>query len=724
MSAHYFGSQLPPLRPEAKGSEMRRRVLRYSALKRAHRNNARVRISNGRGVRAVWGLFALIVSLILGMTLGFFPILEAFSGGVPPARIFAADSLLYDRNGSLIADLHPDGTSRIPVQLEKISPTFRTAIVDIENKNFWTEGAVDPGRLVIAAMDYVKKGPTQGASTIPMQLAKLLFLNDDASLGYKTKEIAYANHLSNTMTKPQLLAIYLNDVSFGQGAIGIEAAAHIYFNEDASQLDLAQSSMLAGLPQAPTNYDPVLHPKAAHDRQMAVLQAMLKNGDITAAQEQQAANEKLTYGDGTADNVNLAPAFVNRVADEVSSQTGQDVYTAGLRVITTLDLKLQNAAAQIVAQQVSDVNRLNVTDGSLVSLDPITGEVVAYVGNAGPGVPGADIDLASSPRQIGSSFKLFTYSTAIGEKKVSMLTPVLDEPIHIQDGTTVWSPMDYDHKWHGILPLEEAFGNSLNIPAIRVELAAGISNIVLEARSLGVTTLTDNPSDYGASLTLGTYQVPLWELAQAATALADQGKLQTEHFVKEVLDPDGKIIYQPAPQPRQVLDPGTAYIVNAILGNDSNRWMEFGRGSDLTLAGHIVSAKTGTTDDFRDNITVGWTPHLVTAVWVGNANDAPMHGTTGITGAAPIWHQYMTQALNGVPDDWWPAPADVVQKTIGGQVGWFFNGTDQTTGQAALTGPIGINGSVSAPSGSGGAGGCSYCGGFTGGGGGGKHRKP
>jgi membrane peptidoglycan carboxypeptidase len=313
---------------------------------------------------------------------------------------------------------------------------------------------------------------------------------------------------------------------------------------------------------------------------------------------------------------------------------------------------------------------------------------------------------------------------------------VLDGPLTItlSNGQT-YTPHDYDMRWHGIVPIEVALGNSLNVPAIKVELLAGIPSVIQTARRMGVTTLTRPASYYGPSLTLGTYPVPLWEMAQAATAYADQGTMHDAEFVLQVTDGSGRTLYTSRPSGKAVMDPGVAFIMNQILSNDANRVMEFGAGSDLTLAGHVVSAKTGTTQEFRDNVTVGWTPHLVTATWVGNADDSPMQGTTGITGAAPIWHDYMTTALQGTSDDWPAPPPDVVQETVGqplpvsaltpsapaspsasaspspapspspspggpvqmqvppvlqglqyGETGWFLTGTNWTTGASQLSG--------------------------------------
>jgi membrane peptidoglycan carboxypeptidase len=312
--------------------------------------------------------------------------------------------------------------------------------------------------------------------------------------------------------------------------------------------------------------------------------------------------------------------------------------------------------------------------------------------------------MAGTPRQPGSSFKIFTYTTAIERGSVSMVTPVLDGPLTLPtgagpNGTQPYTPYDYDRTWHGILPVERALGNSLNIPAIRVELATGIPNIVETARAMGVTTLSGTPSSYGPSMTLGTYPIPPFEMAQAGTVLADMGVLHPAHFIISA-SVSGHELSPVAPSAKRVVDPRAAFIMNNILSNDANRVMEFGSHGLLTLAGHRVAAKTGTSENFKDNFTVGWTPKLATATWVGNADDSAMQGTTGITGAAPIWHQVMAHALTGIADDWPAMPVGLTTASTQWGTAYFMPGTNATTGEAALVPsapPTGVGESGSSP---------------------------
>jgi penicillin-binding protein 1C len=315
-----------------------------------------------------------------------------------------------------------------------------------------------------------------------------------------------------------------------------------------------------------------------------------------------------------------------------------------------------------------------------VSLDPQTGDVLAYVGSAGPEHPGASLDMASQPRQPGSTMKVVTYASAIAERKVTMLTPVSDGPLTLPrgagtDGSQPWTVHDYDNGNRGIVPVAVALGNSLNIPAVRVEQEVGTANVAQLARKLGMAALSNAPSSYGPSLTLGTYPIPLSQLAQAYGAVATGGTLHPTRFLLSVTDASGRELLPPLASGSRVLDPGVAFIVNQMLTDDSNRALVFGQGSDLVVPGHTVAAKTGTTSDSKDALTVGWTPNLVTAAWVGNADNSPMDGVAGSLGAAPVWHSVMAAGLGSSRDAWPAAPANVHGMYSNGRQGWFLDGT-------------------------------------------------
>jgi membrane peptidoglycan carboxypeptidase len=606
------------------------------------------------------------------------------------AHTFPADSLVYDRTGQLIADLHPAGQTRIPVPLSAISQNELQAIVAVEDRNFWREGAIDWGRLAQAAVYDVSHGErAHGASTITEQLARLLYLNDEETFERKLRELMLARAMDSQRSKAEILDQYLNDVYLGHGATGIEAASRVYFGIPASQLDLAQASLLAGLPNAPSSLDPFQHMDAARARQKVVLDALVRTHGITAAQAAQAYGEKLHLAGGHTNDLNLYPEFSARVVQDVSNRLHLDARVAGLSIKTTLQPNLQQAAEKAVQSQVGALSRLHVSDGAAVSMDPQTGDVLAYVGNAGPNHPGSNLDMASIPRQPGSTMKVFTYSVAIASRKVTMFTPVSDGPLTLpsgggSDGTQPWTVHDYENGSEGIVPLAVALGNSLNIPAVRVEQQIGVPSVVQLASQMGVTTLSNPTSSYGPSLTLGTYPVPLWELAQAYGAVAAGGSLHPARFLLSVTDTSGAELLPAGPPATSVLDPGVAFVMNQMLSDDSNRALVFGRNSTLVISGHTIAAKTGTTSDNKDALTVGWTPHVVTAAWVGNADNSAMNGVAGAMGAAPIWHSVMAGGLGSTADGWPAAPSDVQAMDWNGRQGWFLSGTAPPSSRSGL----------------------------------------
>lgn len=663
----------------------RRRLLRHHRLAVGSQVAGERRQSRRIAVGLIAGLITVPIG---GAALAVLALGGAAAADGTHARSFPADSLVFDRTGHFIADLHPPGATRIPVPLTGSSPLVQQAIVAVEDRSFWSEGAVDIPRLAAAAFADLTHGSSQGASTIPMQLAKILYLNDSKTIAYKLQQIALAQRIANLSPRATILEEYLNDIYFGSGATGIEAAARTYFGVDANRLDLAQAAMLAGIPNNPSIDDPHVNAAAATARQRQVLDAMFDTGAITSTMLATAARERLVYASSNLDNVNLEPFFTARVVQSVRTMWHLNALTAGLRITSTLDLSLQQYTQRAVSSQIAQLGRLHVTDGAAVVISPVSGDVLAYVGSAGAGVPGGQIDMAAVPRQPGSSFKIFTYTTAIERGSVSMVTPVLDGPLTLPtgagpNGTQPYSPFDYDRKWRGILPVEEALGNSLNIPAIRVEVATGIPAIVNTARAMGVTTLGHSPASYSPSMTLGTYPVPPLEMAQAGSVLADSGVLHPARFIIEA-SLNGHWLRNPSSAAKQVVDPRAAFIMNTMLSNDANRVMEFGSHGLLTLRGHVVAAKTGTSENFKDNFTVGWTPQLATATWVGNANDSAMQGTTGITGAAPIWHAVMSHALFGVTDHWPSTPSGLTSASTQWGVAYFMPGTDATTGELML----------------------------------------
>ena len=552
--------------------------------------------------------------------------------------------------------------------LSYISPNLINATIAIEDHTFYSNTGVDAGAILRAALaDYAGHGIKQGGSTISQQLVKQLFIgpHPDNSLQRKAKEAVLALEMNRRYTKSQILEMYLNTIFYGSQTYGIEAAAHSYFHTNAHDLNLAQASLLAGLPQAPTQYNPLINLPSAKKRQLEVLSAMVQYHFITQKEADAAYAAKPSIYSPI--NQYQAPYFVDYVLQALRTQyhiLPSD--RRGYRVYTSLDLNLQHIAEQVVRDQIAQKgNYYNFHDAALVSMDPKTGEILAMVGGNNYNSPGGWINMADTPRQPGSTFKIYTYTAAIESGKFNMTTPILDAPLVFPtwggvSGFEPYIPLNYDLKYHGVLPLKMAMGNSLNIPAIKTELRVGIPNVLNMARRMGVTHLTMPDDNYSLSLTLGGYEVTPIDMATGTATLADMGVRHMPAPIVSIQDAAGRNVfsYDPSKNAYQAISPQVAYIMGAIMSDDRNRCMEFGCHGDLTLPGHQVAAKTGTTQLFKDNWTLGFTPTLATAVWIGNPNNAPLsHNSTGIVGAAPIWHKFMQQALAATPNQWYPMPS-------------------------------------------------------------------
>jgi membrane peptidoglycan carboxypeptidase len=591
------------------------------------------------------------------------------------------DTLIYDRHGVLLADVGKEGNHRIVVPLNYISPWVVKATLATEDRTFYSNSGIDIQGIVRAAIaNYQHHKVTQGGSTISQQLVKQVYIGSNAptDIQRKLKEAILAIELNRQYSKNQILEMYLNTIFYGSQTYGVEAAARSYFQTNAHDLSLAEAAMLAGLPQAPTQYNPVINFDSAKRRQAQVLAAMVGEKYITAVQAQAAYAAKLTVSPPTTKFE--APYFVDYVLKTLKSDHNINPGSKqGYRVYTSLDLNLQHMAEQVVTEQVAQKgNYYNFHDAALVSMDPKTGEVLAMVGGVDYNRPGGQYNFAYDvPRPPGSSFKIFTYTAAIESRRVNMESPILDEPLVFPKfgdpgGLGKYAPQNYDRRYHGTLPLKMAMGNSLNIPALKVELRTGIPAVVDMGHRLGLTCLGEPPcvdqkpdAYYGMSLTLGAYPVRLADMATSASTLATLGVRHREAPILNIKDGLGRDVYTYDAKKAEfrAVDPSVAFIIASIMSDDRNRCMEFGCHGDLTLAGRHVAAKTGTTNDFKDNWTVGFTPSLATAVWVGNPDNKPLsHNSTGIVGAAPIWHKFMTQALAGTPDEWYGAvPAGIHQ---------------------------------------------------------------
>ncbi|HXM58926.1 MAG TPA: transglycosylase domain-containing protein [Candidatus Dormibacteraeota bacterium] len=593
-----------------------------------------------------------------------------------------ADTFIQDRSGQLLADIGNNGDRRVNVTLDQISSKVQEGTISIEDRTFWSNPGFDSEAIIRTAANNFRSGSIAGGgSTITQQLAKQVFLTDPQNgiaaqtLDRKMKEVVLAYQLSQTYSKKQILELYLNVSYYGSQQYGVEAAAQTYFHKHAKDVDLAEAALLSGLPQSPDTYNPVQHFEAAKSRQKEVLDAMVRDGDVTARDAAVAYDEQLQIN-APVPNYKV-PRFIDYVRRELVA-LGFNPGQQQLTVKTTLDSGKQQLAEQVV----SDNFKANLyrdktgrLSSALVSMDPKTGQILTYVGS--PDAKTDQFDFVSgTPVNPGSSVKPFTYGAAIRDGMITMDTPIVDGPtpyVVKQPGAPDYKVENYDLKAHGTLPAREAMANSLNIPAVKVELAESVPKVVDFYRQMGMRPIsgdgsTDGPNtNYGPSLTLGGYPITLLQEVTALSAYADMGTYHPAEAILEVRDLKGHVLYQADPNRgvRQAVDPGVAYIMAAIMSDDNNRAKIFGLNTALHLPDRHAAAKTGTSESFHDGLTIGFTPDLATVVWIGETLDYKhfmVKGSDGVFVAAPAWHKFMEGALKGVPDKWYDVPANVVKQ--------------------------------------------------------------
>ncbi len=601
--------------------------------------------------------------------------INAFASSISsPAALLAnkkTGTTILDRNGQVLYEAY--GAQHTTVDpLSQLPASLVNATLSAEDPGFFSEPAISiKGTLRAAWVDITHHGDAvEGGSTLTQQLVKNALLNPNKSYWRKYQEILLAFDLEQRYSKNQILDMYLNETYYGEGASGVEAASQTYFHKPASQLTLSESALIAGLPLGPSYYDPNASVDDATGRRNYVLSRMAALGKITADQAQAAESVPIVLANANqttttqgamtvySQQANVkAPWFDYYVLDQLRQQYGDQMVEQGdLTVKTTLDLNKETEAEGDIQNQISKLGSHNVTNGALVSLDPKTGDILAMVGSVDYNAPGfGQVNATVADLQPGSSFKPIVYATAF-EKGYTGATTVDDAPITFPGG---YSPQNYDLKYHGVVTLRHALDNSLNVPAVKVMQFAGIPASLKTAHDMGITTLND-PSQYGLSLVLGAGDVTPLDMATVYATFDNLGEKVEPRAILSVTNRDGKNITKPDPsQPKQVLDPRIAFMITNILSDVNARLPEFPANSPLTLD-RVAAAKTGTTTDFDDNWTIGYTPQIVTAVWVGNNNHTPMQNVDGITGAAPIWHDYMEQALAGTPVETFAQPEGVV----------------------------------------------------------------
>ena len=593
-------------------------------------------------------LFLFIILFIAGAgaAAGFFVSVTSHLPDVTGNITPNASSRIYDEKGRLITTVHAE-ENRIPVSIDQVPQNLQNAFVAAEDVRFYEHHGIDPRGILRAIFSNVVSGNAtgQGGSTITQQLARNAFLTQEQTLKRKLLEVVLAFEIENKYTKKQILEMYMNQIYFGQGCYGVETASHVYFGKDAKDLSLPQCAMLAGLPNSPNYYSPFRSLEAAKYRQAIVLDQMAKYGYITEAQaaEAKAADVGLASPEAAKSTGSTASYFINYVIQAISDKYDSDaIYKEGLQVYTTLNLDMQKEAEKVMAANLPDGNKdangLTQPQGALLTLEVGTGHVKAMVGGRGEDHFNRATQMV---RQPGSAFKPFVYLTAF-ENKFSPYDTVSNESKTYPGG---WTPKNYGGTSGGKVTLEEALVHSMNIPTIDLADKVGMSKVLDTAEACGISTLvkdgksTDN--NLAASIGGLTNGVSMIDMAKAYSVFANGGKLVEPMVILKVIDRNGNVLEDnSAPKEgKQVVDEVSVHRLTCILEEVISR----GTGGNAMI-GRPMAGKTGTTDDEHDAWFVGYTPEMVTAVWIGDDTSSNA-GYTGGTIPAAIWREFMSQAL-------------------------------------------------------------------------------
>lgn len=680
------------------GWHLKRHMRRKSLRQKILRN-----LAFERGMaRTLFHLSIVMLIIITIFMTGFVAVMSFFdatqqrfgSDAFSLEDILPGDSLrAYDMHGRLIYETIDQGM-QVSVPLTHISQNLINAEIAIEDQNFWKNPGYDVNGIIRAAIDNFNRGHVvSGGSTITQQLIKNTIVGNHESVLRKFQELILAPQVTNQYSKQQILTMYLNTSYYGEQAYGADAAAFTYYNlqdtakgSAASQLDLAQAAMLAGIPSAPIGRDPFLHPADALKRMDEVLQQMHQQGYITAQQRALAleeAKQPAFLHHGYVDNT-LAPHFMHYALRELAQDLHvkvADLSRSGVVVQTTLDLPLQDRALKIAQKHIAELAvPHHMSNAAVVVIDYHTGAIRTLLGNIDPTNPvNGDFDVASQGyRQPGSSYKPYIYATAFAQH-ISPGEPVMDGPltIHMCCGLPSYSPNNYDMAYHGLVTYRYALQNSFNIPAVKLLLRTGVNSALQTAVNMGLSDYIGIPN---YTMVLGTLGVHLLDQTSAYGAFADHGVHVPEHAIATVSDTRGRVIFRFQDKGKQVISPQVAYVMTDVLSDNSSRTFEFGKCSALYLYSNSMTscyagnpgptrpsaAKTGTSNDFRDNWTVGYTSDFVVGVWAGNNDNSAMVNVTGVDGAGPIWHDTLLEAekdhpirpLQGEP------PAGVVKQTV------------------------------------------------------------
>jgi penicillin-binding protein 1C len=626
----------------------------------------------------------IIISLGILLIVGFSGWYFVFRGLPSPKELTTrqqeVSTKIYDRNGILLYKIYKN-KNRTIIRLNDIPLTVRQATLAAEDAEFYNHLGFSVRGILRAVVKNLKKGELVGGSTITQQLVKNALLTPEKTFSRKIKELVLAVEVETVYTKDQILEMYLNEVSYGGTAYGIQEASRVYFGKDVGELSLAEAALLAGLPKAPSRFSPFgAQPELSRERQKEVLNLMVINKYITAEGAEKAAGETPVFAPNKTEI--KAPHFVMYIRSLLAERYGEEmVEKGGLEVTTTLDYSIQEMAQEAVSTEVNALSGYRVGNGAALVLAPQTGQILAMVGSKDYFDQKSDgnVNITTALRQPGSSIKVINYAYALGHG----YTPasILDDSsvTFSVPGQKPYTPKNYDGRYRGKLPLRSALAESRNIPAVKVLASYGVTKMIELGRSMGITTWTD-PSHYGLSLTLGGGEIKLIDLARVYATIANYGKTPTLNPIVRITDYRGRVLEENvcliktadnktsgvfAAEAKsncslqEVLDPRIAYQLIDILKDNTARTPAFGARSSLVIAGHPeVAVKTGTSNDLKDNLTLGFTTKYLVATWVGNNDATAMsHIASGITGAAPIFNRIMTSLLKSEISPEWAIPS-------------------------------------------------------------------
>ena len=605
------------------------------------------------------------------------------------SRPLQVSTKIYDQNGVLLYKIFKD-QNRTLVSLADIPLHVRLATLAAEDAEFYSHPGFSVKGIIRALIRNIEKDELSGGSTITQQLVKNALLNPEKTIVRKIKEIILAMQVERVFTKDQILEMYLNEVSYGGTAYGVKEGAQEYFSKNLDELTLSEASYLAGLTKSPTKFSPFGgNPEIAIQRRDDVLKLMRINKFITVEQEEESKNEEVKIIPGNKDI--KAPHFVMYVRQILVDKYGEDlVEKGGLEVTTSLNWEIQQMAQEIVKQEIEKLKNLKVGNGAALVLNPQTGEILAMVGSKDYFDPqNGNVNVTLRPRQPGSSIKVVNYAYALSHN----FTPasILDDSptVFKVAGLPAYTPRNYDGEYRGKITLRSALAQSRNIPAVKVLASYGVTKMIDQGRAMGITTWQD-PSMYGLSLTLGGGEIKLIDLARVYATLANLGKRPEITPILKVTNYKGEALEENGSSPVQAIDPRVAFMLIDILKDNPARAPEFGLNSYLVIPGHPeVAVKTGTSNNLKDNLTLGFNQKYLVAVWVGNNDATPMSRiASGVTGASPIWNKILSSLLQNEKSENWQIPEGLAQIPCLGRLEWFLAETNTQKLCAPLPAPV------------------------------------